>query len=85
MIRHRGYHNYQVNDEYMQKKKAGTYSVGKDVVGKKAIFKLTNRTQKPVHFTVLVKDYKVAYGKPSFLIEPVEGEGDMWATNVKLA
>ena len=71
----------------MKKKtqKAGIYSLGKEVVGKRAIFKMTNRTQKPVNFEVKIKDFKVAYGLPLFLVEPVAGNGDMWASNIQLA
>jgi len=70
----------------MEKKRQGTYSIGREVVGKTALVPIARGMDDSVvvHFPVTIKDYKNTYGKDRYLVIPVGGKGEFWAQNLTL-
>lgn len=63
----------------------GTYSRGKESVGKKAIVEFRKAPTGKVDIEVKVRDFKVAYGRELFLVEPIAGSGSLWVQDLKFA
>ena len=61
----------------------GTYSRGKEHVGKKAIVEFRKAPTGKVFIEMKVRDFKVAYGRDLFLVEPLSGSGSLWVQDPK--
>ena len=62
-----------------------TYSQGKALLGKRALYKQVIRPKGSYLVEVKVKDFKVGYGKTRFHVEPTAGEGLFWAEKLQFA
>jgi hypothetical protein len=56
----------------------------KEVVGKKAVIGLNVRNYN-VDIEVIIKGFKMTYGRERYLVEPAAGKGKMWVENIKIA
>lgn len=61
-------------------KARNTYSEGAKIIGKKgSVWAFGD-----IHVDVKVKDYKQAYGKSRWLVEPLKGSGEAWVETVRV-